>query len=95
MPSSYAVMDEDEMMYLEGGGAFSMESALKYVANLVVGNLVWWALKKAAVKVGAWAALNAAAIISIGSRVIAIGILAGIAAGYGYVMYRTYKSLVR
>lgn len=94
MPSNYAVMSNDEMTYVEGGGAFSLEGALKYVGNLVLGNLVWWALKTAAKKVGAWAALNAAAIVSIGSRVVAIGILAGIAACYGAMIYKTYKVLV-
>lgn len=94
MPSSYAVMDEEEMTYVEGGGAFSLEGALRYVAELAIGNLVWWALKKAAVKVGAWAALHAAAIVTIASRAVAIGLLVGIAATYGYAIYQTYKMLV-
>ena len=95
MPSSYAVIDEEEMTYVEGGGVFSFDSAIRYIGNLVLGNVIWWALKMAVKKTGAWAAIHAAGIVAIGSRVVAIGLLAGIASCYGYAIYKTYKQLVR
>ena len=93
MPSSYAVMNEDEMMYLEGGGEFSMHTALTFIAGAIFGGIIYDVFKIACIKVGAWAALNAAGIAAIVSRTVAIGILLGIAATYGYVIVQTYKAL--
>ena len=93
MPSSYALMDEEEMSYVEGG--MSLKEALQWVGVAVLGGIVYDVLKIAAIKVGAWAALNAAAVITVVSRGAAIALLAGIVACYGYAIYKTYNSLMK
>ncbi|OYP35356.1 hypothetical protein C8E03_10818 [Lachnotalea glycerini] len=95
MPSGFAVMEEEEMMIIEGGGAFTAKTALKWIAATILGGIVYDVLKAAAIKVGCWAALNAAAIATVVSRVVAVGILTGIAACYGAMLYKTYKSLMK
>lgn len=94
MPSSYAVMDEEEMMYLEGG-KFTLDTALSFIAGAILGGVIYDVFKAAAIKVGAWAALKATAIITVVSRAVAITLLVGIAACYGAILVETYKRMVR
>ncbi|MFA9377906.1 MAG: hypothetical protein ACERKZ_14290 [Lachnotalea sp.] len=35
MPSAFGVMEEEEMMLVEGGGAFSAKTALKWIAATI------------------------------------------------------------
>lgn len=42
MPSSYAVMDEEEMTYVEGGGLATLKSNLRGISTLVKNYLCKW-----------------------------------------------------
>ena len=42
MPSSYAVMDSDEMTYVEGGGIATFKSNLRGISTLVQNYLCKW-----------------------------------------------------
>lgn len=42
MPSNYAVMDEDEMMYVEGGSLATLKKNLRGISTLVKGYLGKW-----------------------------------------------------
>jgi|GEM_PF-2657214 len=76
-------MNNDEIVYIEGGGAFSMETALKWIGVTVLGAIAWDVLKWACIKVGAWAAINTVAICTVVSRVVAIAMFTFIVANYG------------
>lgn len=94
LPSSYAVMEEEEMMYVEGGG-ISARDALIWLGGAIFGGIVYDVFKAACIKVGAWAAMNAVAICTVVSRAVAITLLAGIAACYGTMIVKTYKTLLK
>lgn len=82
MPSSYAVMDEEEMMYLEGGSVITSYSTAKNASTYLMG------------KAGYYAALGAggtlAATAALASVVGAVG--AGSAAALCYSMASKYTS---
>ncbi len=42
MPSSYAIMDEEEMTYVEGGGIATLKSNLRGISTLVKNYLCRW-----------------------------------------------------
>lgn len=42
MPSNYALMDEDEMTYVEGGGIATLKANLRGIYNLVCNYMAKW-----------------------------------------------------
>lgn len=89
MPSSYAVMDEEEMCYVEGGGKFY--DACVWILTQAVGGIIGGAsfaavcaviAKRAAIK----AAVSAAVAVIPWSRVAAVAILTGVVGVTAYVL---------
>ncbi len=75
MPSSYAVMDEDEMMYVEGGATNSIYGTAKYLAKQAAANMVGWISLAGGYTYAAAAAVASA--VGVG-----VGVIAGIGASY-------------
>ena len=82
MPSSYAVMDEDEMSYVEGGGSItinrsSIKKAIGKVFQVISGisTIAWLANAQASQIAG----LVAKSAIAIGKAILSVGGFAGFA----------------
>lgn len=91
MPSSYAVMDEEEMTYVEGGGTLTVtvkqatiQTAIATIAGAVVGVAITAALDTLAVQIAVGIELGTAGAgsLAVGAFLVAWhGWAAGIAAG--------------
>lgn len=75
MPISYAVMDEEEMVYLEGGATYVEKGTAKKLANLAGAYMASWF----ALAVGYTGTAAAAVATAVG---VGLGVISGIGAGY-------------
>lgn len=93
MPSSYAVMDAEDMIYVEGGGFQELAIELLWHAcKSIFGEVAKKAFFAAVPKIpGLLCAMKSAIVALPWSRITAIAILGGIAASYGYMLYRICK----
>ena len=94
MPSSYAMMDEEEMMYLEGGDKLldTVNYMLKEAYEAIWGYVAVAAFLKAVEAVPAVIAGVKAALVALPwSRIAAASILAGVVVSYGAIVYGLYK----
>lgn len=87
MPSSYAMMDEEEMMYLEGGAIYRGNQALKELTNMAA-TVFGYA--------GSCATFGKAMVSGIVTCQTGIGILIAIGAeiGLAYSLFMSIHSLV-
>lgn len=91
MPSSYAMMDEEEMMYLEGGAIYRGSKALNELTNMAATIFGYACTCVVLAKVMGTAV--AASVTGIGI-VIAIGTAIGAAIGISYSLFMATESLV-
>ena len=100
MPSHYVPVEAEEMEYVERGA--TLENVVVWLGEAILGDLAVRLtykfgsaiIKTLFVKTGAWAAIQSVGVVAFVSRVVAIVALAGIVAGFGYLIYNDAKILL-